>query len=264
MWNKEKTKRMIGKINSKYGKEIGIESSNSVLGLEEHLDKLVADLMGLDLETVKIARQWRLIIERAAITEGFDKIKDLLEAEENQIVAQNKNENRNEVEVEMSIEVEESTTKTTDIEEKEKENQKVMKYVKENKNINKEESSEENDINKNLRPKEMLIDSYEKISLDKSIWAPKIGRCENKGSIQAKVAAINVMGDNPEHRERSLRWALRDNTHIKEISEIFDGNLWCLISFDCEKGYKEAKRKLENPKEEYEKLRLITRKELRN
>ena len=34
--------------------------------------------------------------------------------------------------------------------------------------------------------------------------------------------------------------------------------------FDCEKGYKEAKRKLENPKEEYEKLKLIPREELRN
>ena len=41
----------------KYSKEIAIESSNVVLGLEEHLDKIVAELMGIELEIIKIARQ---------------------------------------------------------------------------------------------------------------------------------------------------------------------------------------------------------------
>ena len=136
MWNKERTKRMIRKVISKYGKEIGIEGSDSVLGLEEHLDKMVANLMGLDLEVVKIARQWRLIIERAAITEGFDKIKDLLEAEENKEISQEKNENENEVEeVEMKIEKEEKDIETIEIEIEDKEKQKDMEDVKETKEI---------------------------------------------------------------------------------------------------------------------------------
>ena len=34
-------------------------------------------------------------------------------------------------------------------------------------------------------------------------------------------------------------------------------NLWCTITFNCEKGYEEARVKLENSKEDFEKLRLI-------
>ena len=41
----------------KYGKEIAIEGSSAVLGLEEHLNKLVAKLIGVELEIIKIARQ---------------------------------------------------------------------------------------------------------------------------------------------------------------------------------------------------------------
>jgi hypothetical protein len=266
MWNKVKTKRMIGKVIDKYGKEIGIEGSDSVLGLEEHLDKMVADLMGLDLEVVKIARQWRLIIERAAITEGFDRINDLLGAEEGIESSQVRNENENEIkEVEMKIEVEEKGDKTVEIEEENKGKQRDMEDIRETKEIDQEGAYTKNERKKTPKPKEMNIDSYKKVSLDKSIWAPKTERCENKGSIQAKVAAINVSGDNTEHREKSLRWTLRGNSHIKKISEVFEkGNLWCVILFDCEKGYKEAKKKLENAKEEYEKLKLIPREELRD
>ena len=46
--------------------------------------------------------------------------------------------------------------------------------------------------------------------------------------------------------------------HIKEISEKFiKGNLWCIITFDYEKGYKEARTELENKKEEHERLQLF-------
>ena len=40
----------------KYGKEIAIEGSSVVLELEEYLDKIVAELMGVELEIIKIAR----------------------------------------------------------------------------------------------------------------------------------------------------------------------------------------------------------------
>jgi tRNA A22 N-methylase len=86
----------------------------------------------------------------------------------------------------------------------------------------------------------------------------KLDRYENSRDIQAKVATINIMGDNSKHSKKSLRWVLRDNSHIKKIEEIFENrNLWYTILFDCEKRFKEAKRKLENAKEEYEKCRLI-------
>jgi hypothetical protein len=263
MWNKNKTKGMISKVISKYGKEIGIEGSNAVLGLEEHLDIMVANLMGLDLEVVKIARQWRLIIERAAITEGFDKIKALLEAEENKELAQTVKEPEVN-EVEMKIEVEERSGEEMEMETKEKGKQRDMEDVKEIIEEREIEVLKESTKSEEQNIKEMFIDNYVEVSLDKSIWAPKIDRCENTGEIQAKVAAINILGDNSKHREKSLRWALRGNTHIRKIGETFEnGNLWCTIVFDCEKGYKEAKRKLENAKEEIEKCRLIPRVELR-
>ena len=57
MWKREKTRRLIKEVIRKYGKKIVIEGSNAVLGLEEHLDKIVAELMSVELEIIKIARQ---------------------------------------------------------------------------------------------------------------------------------------------------------------------------------------------------------------
>ena len=48
------------------------------------------------------------------------------------------------------------------------------------------------------------------------------------------------------------------NVHLKEITEKFErGNLWCILNFDCKKGYEEARMKLENKKEVYEQAKLI-------
>ncbi|CAG8450383.1 9818_t:CDS:2, partial [Cetraspora pellucida] len=52
-------------VIKKYDKEIAIEGNNAVLGLEEHLNKIVADLIGVELEIIKIARQCRLVSESA-------------------------------------------------------------------------------------------------------------------------------------------------------------------------------------------------------
>ena len=50
---------------------------------------------------------------------------------------------------------------------------------------------------------------------------------------------------------------MKRNTHIEEISEKFSkGNHWCIIIFDCRKGYREAKIELENKKEDHERLQL--------
>ena len=59
-------------------------------------------------------------------------------------------------------------------------------------------------------------------SLERSIWAPKKDDCEEKGNIRAKVAAIKVLGSNANHRERSLRWSMGRNVHLKEITEKFE------------------------------------------
>ena len=59
-------------------------------------------------------------------------------------------------------------------------------------------------------------------SLERSIWALNKDCCRRKGNIRAKVAAIKVLGNNPNHREKSLRWSIRRNIHLKEISEKFE------------------------------------------
>ena len=110
--------------------------------------------------------------------------------------------------------------------------------------INKEETQELN---------EELKSRYEDASLDESIWAPREERCEIREDIKAKVAAANVDGKNTEHREKTLRWLLRGNSHIKQVEEEFSkGNQWCIITFDCRKGLDNARRTLANKKEEYE------------
>jgi hypothetical protein len=227
MWNKEKTKKLARATIKKYGREIAIEGSNAVLGLETHLDKLVAKVMGIDLEIITLARQWREILERAAITEGIDRVHLLLETEENKEAQQIKEEIRVE-EVEMTI-VEENTIKAKLISAE----MDIVKESSESSAMNKlggirsriledismTESTEKIEVSKGTSDKELESESIdewrlgnlEEISLNKSIWAPKKERCEDKGEIYAKVAAIKLLGENSVYREKSLRW------HLEEI-----------------------------------------------
>jgi hypothetical protein len=275
MWNKERAKKLVKRVIKKYGKEIAIEGSDAVLGLEQHLDRMVARVMGVEVDIVTMARQWQVVIERAAITDGIDKVDALLVLEEKDVAEQAKEDLRlKEVEMKLEIDIIEASSTLNTIDS-------VIEMVCENQEIHltneldKEEAIVIEEISmidcmegridsKNEKEKEMMnIDKKISkisagISLDKSIWAPKEEMCKNKGDFSVKVAAIRLLGNNAEHREKSLRWSLRGNRHIKKISEKFEkGNQWCVITFDCEKGYTEAKERLENPKEEYERLKFI-------
>src|SRR5205085_317530 len=110
MWKREKTRRLIKEVIRKYGKEIAIEGSNAVLGLEEHLDKIVAELMGVELEIIKIARQWRVVIKRATITNGFDRVRALIESEEEKRRSHIEEEEIKTEEIEMKLEEREQAT----------------------------------------------------------------------------------------------------------------------------------------------------------
>ena len=105
---REKTKRLIKEVVKKYGKEIAIEGSNAVLELKEHLDRIVAELIGVELEIIKIARQWHAVIERAAITDRFDSVRTLIESEEEKRMSQTEEEIKTE-EIEIKIEEKEQT-----------------------------------------------------------------------------------------------------------------------------------------------------------
>ena len=117
---------------------------------------------------------------------------------------------------------------------------------------------------KDIKNKDKLEDTsssktaIEVFSLDQSIWAPREDRCQNIKDIKTKVPAINILGDNLSQRAKSLRWALRGNSHIKEIYEEFSkGNQWCIIIFDCESGFESAKLMLASRKDEFEQIKLL-------
>ena len=86
MWNREKAIRLIGVVTKEYGKEIIAEGSKSVMGLEDHIDKMIAEILEVNSDMVTVAREWRKVIERAAMTEGIDKVKTILGQEVKHIV----------------------------------------------------------------------------------------------------------------------------------------------------------------------------------
>src|SRR5437868_1154068 len=85
MWNRENAAKLIGIVTKEYGREIIAEGSKSVLGLEDHLDKLVAKILGIESDIITAAREWRKVIERAVITERIDKVQLLLECRDTTI-----------------------------------------------------------------------------------------------------------------------------------------------------------------------------------
>ena len=52
MQNRENTARLISLVTKEYGREIIAEGSKLVLGLEDHLDKLVAKILGTEYKIV--------------------------------------------------------------------------------------------------------------------------------------------------------------------------------------------------------------------
>jgi hypothetical protein len=273
MWNADNTGRLIRKVIEIYGEEMLLDGSKSVEGLEDHLDKMVAKAMRIDKKIITIARQWRKAIERAAITEGIDKVESIIAEEETQLQVQ-------ETIIEQEIKEVEMTTETKETREEDTISKEVVEVEMEIRNdelttkkSEKQFKIEDIEVTSNLlefKSEEVILEERfgelnewikEKCSnpsLDGSIWAPKRDSCEGKENITARVLSANIAGKDAFQRERSLKWILKENTHIKEITEKFlKGNHWCVIIFDCNKGYKEAVYTLENKKEEHERIKLI-------
>src|SRR6266516_634427 len=95
MWNREKVIRLIGVVTKEYGKEIIVEGSRSVMGLEDHIDKMIAEILEVNSDIVIVAREWKKVIERAAMTERIDKVKTILE-KDNELKHQ---ENKTDIEI---------------------------------------------------------------------------------------------------------------------------------------------------------------------
>ena len=86
MWNRAKAARLVGIVTKEYGKEIITEGSKSVMSLEDHIDRMIAEILEIESDIVTVAREQRKVIERAAITERIDNIKIILEQESKDII----------------------------------------------------------------------------------------------------------------------------------------------------------------------------------
>ena len=78
MWNREKATRLVRIVTREYRKEIIAEGSKVVIGLEDHIDRIIAEILEVESNIVIVTREWRKVIERAAMIEGIDKVKIVL------------------------------------------------------------------------------------------------------------------------------------------------------------------------------------------
>ena len=75
MWNKDNSIRIVKEITKEYGRKILDEGSKSVRGFENYVDKMIAKILDIESEIVTVAREWRSVLERAAMHERIDNIK---------------------------------------------------------------------------------------------------------------------------------------------------------------------------------------------
>ena len=65
----------------KYSKEIIAEGNKAVMGLKDHINRIIAKILEVESDIVTVAREWKKVIKRATITERIDKVKIILEQE---------------------------------------------------------------------------------------------------------------------------------------------------------------------------------------
>ena len=86
MWNREKATRLVEIVIKEYGKEIIAKGSKAVMSLEDHIDRMIVEILEVESDIVTVAREQRKVIERAAMTERIDKVKIILEQENKDII----------------------------------------------------------------------------------------------------------------------------------------------------------------------------------
>ena len=75
MQNKDNLIRLVKKIIKKYRRKILDKDNKSVKGFESYVDKIIAKILDIESEIVTVAREWRSVLERAAMHERIDNIK---------------------------------------------------------------------------------------------------------------------------------------------------------------------------------------------
>ena len=57
MWNREKATRLVRIVTKEYGKKIIAEGSWAVIGLEDYIDRMIAEILEVDSDIVIVARE---------------------------------------------------------------------------------------------------------------------------------------------------------------------------------------------------------------
>jgi len=219
MWNRAKAARLVGIVTKEYSKEIITEGSKSVIGLEDHIDRMIAEILGIESDIVTVAREWRKVIERAAMTEGIDRVKSILGQENKDTIAKKDEivtqESKTDIEMvdqtvitnsEDNLEVQVSIGKDQLIaSKKSKIEYSSIEDIEETQEKEVNSTNPDHFVDSTEESEEEILPADSDSSLERSIWAPNKDCCRGKGNIRAKVAAIKVLGNNPNHREKSLR-----------------------------------------------------------
>ncbi|CAG8664236.1 8130_t:CDS:1, partial [Paraglomus occultum] len=198
--------RLVGVAIKEYGKEIIAERSDAVIGLEDHIDKMIAEILEIESDIVIVAREWRKVIKRAAITEGINRVKIVLGQKTQDIITRKDvlatQKNKNKLDIEII-----DQTNSSEIVDSSKEEQVLLEeqlsVSKGNKksdniieNIKEFQNKETSRLNSNLYSntseelEEDIILAESDSSLEKSIWTSSKDKCEGEKIIRAKVAAI--------------------------------------------------------------------------
>src|SRR5437868_11607520 len=216
MWNREKASRLVGLVTKEYSKEIITESSKSVMGLEDHIDRMIAEILEIESNIVTVAKEWRKVIERAAITEGIDRVKSILEQENKNTIAKKDEivtqESKTDIEMvnqtvtinsEDNLEVQVSIGKDQLIaSKKSKIEYSLMEDIEETQEKEVNSTNPDHFIDSTEESGEEILPADSDSSLERSIWALNKDCYRRKGNIRAKVVAIKVLGNNLNNREK--------------------------------------------------------------
>ena len=142
--------------------------------------------MGVEIEIIKIVRQWHTVIERAAITDRFDSVRTLIESEEEKRMSQTEEEIKTE-EIEMKTEEKGQTILSSlvypqeqlalskldsEIASTSKNSNSIleeMEDIKVNEEIGSTKYSEEDSQNEVQVENEISLEVHEAVSLDQNI-----------------------------------------------------------------------------------------------
>jgi hypothetical protein len=233
-------------MNSVHNKIFFNEASKTYT-IPDREDKIVALLTNQDPNKVTLLRLTREILEKAEkeqpekklninienrdLTTGIEERKRNIEEK---IGNTEKQEETNTLQREELREVSaERNNKLTDEPSTQKQETKKQRNISEQEDIEMDDKQSRQNIleEERERQKRRKQETEEEIdivgiALEQSIWAPSKRNCNQNNSLIANIPAYEVPGETKKERIKFIRWSLKDNTHVKDIDEVFKrGNL---------------------------------------